>query len=122
MSVSRIPTRLPFCAIARARLTKHVSTLVQQILSPAIVLLPTPPLALAMAMTLDTSRIRCLGGNPLIKFGIVPFKGSPAHKGALALILELYFPRSPLSQTTPGPTIRVFGRDICLGLDSNHAI
>ena len=44
-----------------------------------MVLLPTPPLALATAMTLETSRIRCFGGNPRVRFGIVPLRGRPAN-------------------------------------------
>lgn len=47
---------------------------------PAMVLLPTPPLALATAMTFETSRILCFGGRPLVRFGIVPVLGSASHQ------------------------------------------
>ena len=52
-----------------------------------MVLLPTPPLALATAMTLDTSLMRCFGGNPRVRLGIVPVKGSPAHRDLETLML-----------------------------------
>lgn len=42
---------------------------------PAMVLLPTPPFALATAMTFETSRIRCFGGRPRVRLGIVPVLG-----------------------------------------------
>jgi len=53
-----------------------------------MVLLPTPPLALATAMTLDTSLMHCFGGNPRVRLGIVPVKGSPAYTGLETLMSE----------------------------------
>jgi hypothetical protein len=42
---------------------------------PATVLLPTPPLALATAMTFWTLGMGRLGGRPRVKLGIVPVRG-----------------------------------------------
>lgn len=63
-----MPVATPFRAIARARLT-------------AIVLLPTPPLALLTAITLLTFGIGRFSGKPRFiratRFGGVPERGSP---------------------------------------------
>jgi len=53
-----------------------------------MVLLPTPPLALATAMTLDTSLMRCFSGNPRVRLGIVPLKGSPVYTDLETLMLN----------------------------------
>ena len=68
MSVSRIPVAIPRRALARAMLV-------------AIVLLPTPPLALLTAMTLVTLAIGRFWGRPRFmraaRLGGVPDRGRP---------------------------------------------
>jgi len=68
MSVSRMPVEIPSRAQARAMLV-------------AIVLLPTPPLALLTAMTLVTFAMGRFSGRPRFmraaRFGGVPERGRP---------------------------------------------
>lgn len=53
-----------------------------------MVLLPTPPLALATAMTLETSLIRCFGGNPRVRFGMLPLDGRPTNVDSETLMMD----------------------------------
>jgi hypothetical protein len=50
---------------------------------PAMVLLPTPPFALATAMTLETSRILCFGGRPRLRLGMDPVRGRASNEHCL---------------------------------------
>jgi hypothetical protein len=78
MSVSRMPVESPSRALARAMLV-------------AIVLFPTPPLALLTAMTLVTFAMGRFSGRPLFmraaRFGGVPERGRPYYMISLALIM-----------------------------------
>jgi hypothetical protein len=48
-----------------------------------MVLLPTPPFALATAMTLETSRILCFGGRARVKLGMDPVRGRACNEYSL---------------------------------------
>jgi hypothetical protein len=80
MSVSRMPLRRPRRANARARLTAFGQSDgfgTARGFEPAIVDLPTPPLAEETAITLFTSLICRLSGSPLCIRGMLPVFGSP---------------------------------------------
>jgi hypothetical protein len=79
MSVSRMPVEIPSRALARAMLV-------------AIVLLPTPPLALLTATTLVTFAMGRFSGRPRFmraaRFGGVPERGRPYRVTSLARTYE----------------------------------
>jgi hypothetical protein len=82
MSVSRMPVRRPRRANERATFTNLQSKFrpflekhSQQV--PAMVDLPTPPLAEETAITFFTSLMRLRSGNPRCIRGIVPARGNP---------------------------------------------
>jgi hypothetical protein len=80
MSVSRIPLRRPRRVNARAKFTADGQSgrLDGENLSePAIVDLPTPPLAEDTAITFVTFLICRLSGSPLCIRGMVPVLGNP---------------------------------------------
>jgi hypothetical protein len=78
-----MPVEIPSRALARAMLV-------------AIVLFPTPPLALLTAMTLVTFAMGRFSGRPRFmraaRFGGVPERGRPYFTGLLALVMIVSMP------------------------------